>query len=99
MNFLNDLTRNGYSVPDSRAEASAYQHKMQLIEVDESQVDLLTRLLVTNETHGEIVNKSYVIFSSMLEASAASSLCASNLAILDNSKALLQISIKHSSIY
>ena len=56
-------------------------------------------MLVTNETHGEIVTKSYVIFSAMLEASAATSLCAGNLAVLDNNKNLLQISIKHSSIY
>ena len=86
-------------MPDSKADRSEYQHVMQLIEVDEAQLDYLVSMLVTNETHGEIVTKSYVIFSAMLEASSASSLCAGNLAVLDNNKNLLQISIKHSSIY
>ena len=36
-------------------------HKMQIIHIDEDQLELLVKLLTSNEQNGEIVNKIYEI--------------------------------------
>lgn len=57
------------------------------------------KLLTAHETHGEIVTKVYSILCSLLDACTSCSACAGNIRVLDNSKGLLQMAIKHSSIY
>lgn len=97
--FLNKLSEDGAPIPDSKSDKAAFQHKMQIVEIDDVQFDQLVRLLCQNETHGEIVTKMYTIMSGLLDASSCSGLGMKNLTVLDNSKSLLQVSIKHSSIY
>lgn len=99
LSFLGKLREDGSPIPDSRSDKAAFQHKMQIIEIDEVMFDQLVRLLCNNETHGEIVTKMYVIMQSLLEASSTSGLGMKNLKVMDNSKSLLQVCIKHSSIY
>jgi len=72
---------------------------MQLITIDEYQLDLLVQLLVQNEQYGEIVNKVYETLSNLLEISKSSNEAYKNIGVIDMSKSLLQICIKHSSIY
>ena len=74
-------------------------HIMQLITIDEYQLDLLVQLLVQNEQYGEIVNKVYETLSNLLEISKSSNEAYKNIGVIDMSKSLLQIFIKHSSIY
>lgn len=57
------------------------------------------RLLTQHEQHGEIVNKVYECLHNLLEVSKSSSQAHSNIGVIDMSKGLLQICIKHSSIY
>lgn len=97
--FLKKLREENAPIPDSKSDKAAYQHKMQIIEIDDVQFDQLTRLLCQNESHGEIVTKMYNIMTALLEASKCTGLGMKNLTVLDNSKSLLQVSIKHSSIY
>merc|ERR1719263_388412 len=72
---------------------------LQLIAIDEEQLEMLVKLLIQNEANGEMVNKIYEIFLHLVELSSVSSVMSENVKILDNSKSLLQICIKHSSIY
>ena len=74
-------------------------HKMQIIHIDEDQLDLLVKLLSFNEQNGEIVNKIYEILQNFVEVSKSSSQAIQNINVIDMSKGLLQICIKHSSIY
>lgn len=72
---------------------------MQIIHIDEDQLELLVKLLQLNEQNGEIVTKIYEILQNLVEVSRSSSQAKSNINQLDQSKGLLQICIKHSSIY
>lgn len=72
---------------------------MQIIHIDEDQLDLLVKLLSFNEQNGEIVNKIYEILQNFVEVSKSSSQAIQNINVIDMSKGLLQICIKHSSIY
>ena len=72
---------------------------LQMVMMDEDQLEMLVKLLIQNESNGEMVNKVYEIFLHMVEVSSLSSAMTENITILDNSKSLLQICIKHSSIY
>ena len=74
-------------------------HKMQIIHIDEDQLELLVKLLTSNEQNGEIVNKIYEILQNFIAVSKSSSQAIANIGVLDMSKSLLQICIKHSSIY
>ena len=74
-------------------------HKMQIIHIDEDQLELLVKLLTLNEQNGEIVNKIYEILHNFIAVSKSSSQAIANIGVLDMSKSLLQICIKHSSIY
>ena len=74
-------------------------HRMQVIQFDEDQLDILVRILVQNERNGELVNSVYQVLSYLVEISKSSSLAKQNIGIIDMSKSLLQICIKHSSIY
>jgi len=56
-------------------------------------------LLTANEENGELVNKVYTILSNLIEVSKNTSQGIQNINVLDMSKSLLHISIKHSSIY
>lgn len=88
------------SVAERKKEsADVLTHKMQTIEVDEDQLELLVKLLTQHEQHGEIVNKVYECLLNLLEASKSSSQAYANIGVIDASKGLLQICIKHSSIY
>jgi hypothetical protein len=55
--------------------------------------------LTSNEQNGEIVNKIYDILQNFVAVSKSSSQAIANIGVLDMSKSLLQICIKHSSIY
>jgi len=72
---------------------------MQIIHIDEDQLELLVKLLTSNEQNGEIVNKIYEILQNFIAVSKSSSQAIANIGVLDMSKSLLQICIKHSSIY
>jgi hypothetical protein len=88
--------RQGQSKKES---PEAITHKMQIIHIDEDQLDLLVKLLCFNEQNGEIVNKIYEILQNFVEVSKSSSQAIQNINVIDMSKGLLQICIKHSSIY
>lgn len=88
------------SVAERKKESpDVLTHKMQTIQIDEDQLELLVKLLTQHEQHGEIVNKVYECLHNLLEVSKASSQAHSNIGVIDMSKGLLQICIKHSSIY
>lgn len=93
------LASVGREAANEGASDPALQHKIQLLEVDEDQLQLLVKLLTAHETHGEIVTKVYSILGSLLDACSSCTACAGNIRVLDNSKGLLQMAIKHSSIY
>jgi len=48
-------------------------HKMQIILMDEDQLELLVKLLTSNEQNGEMVNKIYEILINFVEISKSSS--------------------------
>jgi len=96
--------QDGYTastgVADRKKEsADVLTHKLQTIQIDEDQLELLVKLLTQHEQHGEIVNKVYECLYNVLEVSRSISQAHSNIAVIDMSKGLLQICIKHSSIY
>jgi len=74
-------------------------HKMQIIHIDQDQLELLVKLLTSNEENGEVVNKIYEILQNFIAVSKSTSQAITNIGVLDMSKSLLQICIKHSSIY
>lgn len=71
----------------------------QLVLIDEDQLELIVKLLTNNEQNGEIVIKIYDILHDLIDCSQHSSQSQQNISVLDMSKGLLQICIKHSSIY
>ena len=75
------------------------QDSLPMVLIDEDQLEMLVKLLTQNEQNGELVNKIYEILLHTVEASAHSSAMVANISVLDMSKSLLQICIKHSSIY
>ena len=64
-------------------------HKMQIILMDEDQLELLVKLLTSNEQNGEMVNKIYEILINFVEISKSSSQAIQNISVLDMSKGLL----------
>uniref|UniRef100_A0A7S3CLG3 Uncharacterized protein n=1 Tax=Strombidium rassoulzadegani TaxID=1082188 RepID=A0A7S3CLG3_9SPIT len=92
----------GNNKPDflnKRSNQDVITHKLQIIHIDEDQLELLVRLLIQHEENGEMVNKIYEILTNLIEVSKSSSQAFSNINVIDMSKSLLHICIKHSSIY
>jgi len=77
----------------------AKESNKQSVTFDEDQLELLVKLLTANEQNGEIVTKIYEVLHHCVEFSEHSSVARPNITVLDMSKNLLQICIKHSSIY
>jgi hypothetical protein len=70
----------------------------QQVHIDDDSTELLVKLLTSNEQNGDVVNKTYDILLHCVEISEHLAL-RSNISVLDMSKTLLQICIKHSSVY
>ena len=64
-------------------------HKMQIIHIDEDQLELLVKLLTSNEENGEVVNKIYEILQNFIAVSKSTSQATANIGVLDMSKSLL----------
>jgi hypothetical protein len=71
----------------------------QSVTFDEDSLDLLVKLLQSNEQNGELVTKIYEVLLHTVEISEHTTSLRANITVLDMSKNLLQICIKHSSIY
>lgn len=76
-------------VATKKENSDLLTHKMQIILMDEDQLELLVKLLASNEQNGEMVNKIYEILINFVEISKSSSQAIQNISVLDMSKGLL----------
>lgn len=76
-------------VGSKKENSDLLTHKMQIILMDEDQLELLVKLLTSNEQNGEMVNKIYEILINFVEISKSSSQAIQNISVLDMSKGLL----------